>query len=216
MSKLSFRPVFISLVIFVSLLSQTQETIKLNQPDLNKGLNVMQALKLRKSTRKFNPRELNLQDLSDLLWAANGVNRSGEKKRTAPSAMNAQDIDIYVFTKEAVYFYNSFEHQLEKILGGDYRKEVAGRQQKMANAPVFLVLVSDLSRFPRGDESKNILLGAMDAGIVSQNISIFCASRNLATVPRASMNRESLRKILKLKNSQRLMLNHPVSYMKQR
>ena len=214
MFKFAVRLVTTLIVISFCLLSQTREKIKLNRPDLDRELNVMQALKLRKSTREFNPEELSLQDLSDLLWAANGVNRPAEGKRTAPSSMNSQDIDIYVFTKDAVYLYNAFEHQLEKIINGDYRKEVAGRQQRMANAPVFLVLVSDLSRFPQGDEKRKMLIGAMGTGIVSQNISIFCASRNLATVPRTTMDKESLRKILKLKDSQVLMLNHPVSYMK--
>jgi len=212
--RLNFCSLLIISIIVSIAFSKAPEIIKLNPPDMKKGSSVMEAFKLRKSTREFDTKDLSLQDLSDLLWAANGVNRPEEKKRTAPSAINAQDINIYVVTKEAVYLYNAFENQLEKITDGDYRNIVAGRQENMAVAPVFLVLVSDLSRFRFGDESTKLTWAAMDAGIVSQNISIFCASRNLATVPRATMDKDKLRKILKLKDSQKLMLNHPISYMK--
>jgi SagB-type dehydrogenase family enzyme len=172
----------------------------------------MQALSLRASATEFNPAELEISDLSDLLWAANGVNRPDEGKRTAPSAMNAQDIDLYVFMKTAVYLYDAKQHTLLKTTDGDYRNLVVGQQEFVAKAPVICVLVSDISRFRSGEESTKLTWAAMDAGIVSQNISLFCASVGMKTRPRASMDQEKLRELLKLKDTQHLMLNHPVSY----
>ena len=169
------------------------EVIKLNAPDLQRGESVMQALSKRHSTRSFSERELSLQDLSDLLWAANGINRPESGKRTAPSAMNRQDIQVYVCTAKGNYLYDAKASELQPISKGDVRP---------LEAPVCLILVSDT------DEG----WGAIDAGIVSQNISIFCAGTGLATVPRGTMDQAALRKALQLKDSQRLLLNHPVGY----
>ena len=190
----------------------SQEILHLNPPNDARGLTVLQALSLRASASEFNPADLDFADLSDLLWAANGINRPDEGKRTAPSAMNAQDIDVYVFMKTAVYLYDAKQHNLIKVTDGDYRKLVAGRQALMAGAPVFCLLVSDISRFRSGEESAKLTWAAMDAGIVSQNISLFCASIGLKTRPRATMDQEKLRELLQLKDTQHLMLNHPVSY----
>ena len=201
-------------VIITSLSAQDIKTIKLNPPDTKRGLPVMKALSLRASASKFDTTRLNLQDMSDLLWAANGINRPESGKRTAPSAMNAQDIDVYAVLKSGVYLYNAKEQCLEFVTNGDHRALVAGRQGNFAQAPFFCLLVSDISRFPSGQDSLRLVWAAEDAGIVSQNISIFCASAGFATRPRGTMDQPQLRKILKLKDSQRLMLNNPVSYKK--
>ena len=174
----------------------------------------MKALSLRASEKNFDTTTLKLQDLSDLLWAANGINRADVGKRTAPSAMNAQDIDVYVSMKSGFYLYDAKKHSLELVVDGDYRKLVADKQENFAIASAICLLVSDISRFHNGGDSLKLILAAFDAGIVSQNISIFCASVGLSTRPRATMNQQKLREILKLKDSQRLMLNNPVSYKK--
>lgn len=197
-----------------SMAAQDPKTIILNPPDKTRGLPVMKALSLRASATEFDTTSLNLQDMSDLLWAANGINRPESGKRTAPSARNAQDIDVYAVMKSGVYLYNANKHCLDFITGGDHRALVAGRQENFAVAPLFCVLVSDFSRFSSGDDSSKMVIAAYDAGIVSQNISIFCASVGLDTRVRASMDQEKLREILKLKDSQHLMLNNPVSYKK--
>ena len=116
--------------------------------------------------------------------------------------------------KSGIYLYDAKKHILESVVDGDYRKLVADKQENFAKAPVICLLVSDISRFRSGGDSLKIIWAAFDAGIVSQNISLFCASVGLATRPRASMDQQKLRKILKLKDSQRLMLNNPVSYKK--
>jgi SagB-type dehydrogenase family enzyme len=194
--------------------AQDSKTIILNPPDLTRGLPVMQALSLRASATEFDTTSLNLQDMSDLLWAANGINRSESGKRTAPSARNWQDIDVYVVMKSGAYLYNHSKHCLDFITGGDHRALVAGRQENFAVAPLFCVLVSDFSRLTGGDDSTRMIIAAYDAGIVSQNISVFCASVGLDTRVRVTMDQEKLREILQLKDSQHLMLNNPVGYRK--
>jgi SagB-type dehydrogenase family enzyme len=197
------------------LFAQTPKTVALNPPDLTRGVTVMKALSARASEKEFDTTNLKLQDLSDLLWAANGINRPDAGKRTAPSAMNSQDIDVYAVTKAGVYLYNPQKSSLEPVAAGDYRKQVAGKQENFAKAPLLLVLVSDLSKFPTGNDSLRNFWAAADAGTVSQNISLFCASAGLATRPRATMDQEVLSKLLKLDAKQKVMLNHPVSYKKQ-
>ena len=174
----------------------------------------MTAVSDRHSDREFSTRELSLQDLSDLLWAANGVNRPGDGKRTAPSALNKQDVDIYVFLAKGVYLYDASKHVLKLVAEGDHRAVVAGRQDFVKQAPVSLVYVSDLSRVGMGLDEQVKLMGAMDAGIVSQNVNLFCAGVGLSTVPRASMDQEALRKLLKLSDTQVPMMNNPVGYSK--
>jgi SagB-type dehydrogenase family enzyme len=175
---------------------------------------VMKALAHRASATKYDTADLKLQDLSDLLWAANGVNRPASGKRTAPSAINAQDIDVFVFMKKGVFLYDATKHTLNLVAEGDNRISCAGKQEFETTPPLFCLLVSDISRFNRGNDSTRMVWAAEDAGIVSQNIAVFCASVGLATRPRASMDLKKLRELLKLKDSQYPILNNPVSYKK--
>lgn len=176
---------------------------------MKRGLPVMAALEERHSTREYAEKKLKLQDLSDLLWAAVGINRPESGKRTAPSAMNRQEIEVFVCLPEGVYCYDAKKHVLQPVAKGDYRPAVAGGQDFVKRAPVCLVIVADVSLF-KGE----ILMPAVDAGIVSQNISLFCAATGLVTVPRASMDHEQLKKVLKLREGQRPLMNHPVGYGK--
>ena len=201
------------------------KTIKLNDPSKTRGLPVMQALALRASVREWSDRDLSLQDLSDLLWAANGVNRP-DGRRTAPSAMNAQDIDIYVLMKDGAYKYDAAGQSLAPVAAGDFRMAVtpAGppgakpaakpAAKPQAPAPVLLVLVSDISKFTRGETEGKLAVAALDAGIVSENIGVFCAGTGLATRPRATMDKAKLKEVLKLTETQYPLLNHPVGYPK--
>jgi len=200
------------IILTSSVIAQSTTTLQLNPPDTDRGLPVMEALTLRASASDWDSTKLDLQDLSDLLWAANGINRPESGKRTAPSALNAQDIDIYVCMKSGIYLYDAKNHLLEMVVTNDHRSAVAGRQQEVTIAPVHCILVSDISRFRVEEDSVKLFLAAADAGIVSQNISIFCASVGLATRPRAAMDQQKLREILMLTDSQHLLLNHPVSY----
>ena len=184
------------LIFSMELQGQNMETIQLESPDLTRGKNVMQALSERRSTREFSSRMLSMRDLSDLLWAANGVNRPATGGRTAPWAMNRQDVAVYVCMKEGSYRYDARQNRLVPLSAGDVRP---------VEAPVCLVLVADDGQ----------TWNALDAGIVSQNISLFCAGVGLATVPRATMDKEQLKKALKLGDRQTPFLNHPVGYFKE-
>ena len=213
MKKVCF--VLITLTIFLRFLNaQTLPVITLDSVDYSQGSSVMEALQVRASATGFDTTMITSQELSALLWTANGINRPESGKRTAASATNAQDIDIYVCTAEGIWLYDHKQHRLIPVVSGDYRKEVAGRQAWTADAPVFLLLVSDISRFSHGNDSTKLIRGAMDAGIVSQNISIYCAAIGLETRIRAVMERDLLHKIMNLKPSQHIMLNNPVGYRK--
>ena len=210
MRKFSF--LFAALMLIVTMHAQDLKEIKLNTPDKNRGTSVMKALSDRHSDREYASKELSRQDLSDLLWAANGINRP-DGKRTAPSALNKQDIDVYVIMKEGAYLYDAKANSLRPIAAGDHRAAVAGSQDFVKSAPVCLVLISDLSRFENvADHTK--LMAAVDAGIVCQNINIFCAAVGLATVPRATMDQAALKRILKLTDNQLPLMNNPVGYPK--
>lgn len=200
---------FISMATFAA-----DKVIRLPKPNLNRNSEVMEAFANRHSTREYAAKALTLTDLSDLLWAANGINRPEEGKRTAPSAMNKQDVDVYVVLPEGTYLYDAKAHQLNLVAEGDHRGAVAGGQAFVKSAPVSLLLVSDLSRLGDAKNTHTQLMGAVDAGIVSQNISIFCSAAKLATVPRASMDTAKLKSVLKLTDTQLPLMNHPVGYHK--
>lgn len=183
----------------------------------------MEALSVKASATQWSDKDLSLQDLSDLLWAANGLNRPDENKTTASSAMNAHDVDIYVFMSAGVFVYDYRNHELVPVASGDLRSAVPmqrpagpGAQRPAApptvEAAIQIVLVSDAARFRAGSDQQKYEWGAMDTGIISQNISLFCAATGLKTRPRAMMNKERITEILRLRATQHLFLNHPVGY----
>ena len=172
---------------------------------------IMKALADRRSEREFADKKLSLQDLSDLLWAANGVNRP-DGKRTAASALNKQDISIYAIMEEGSYLYDAKTHQLTPVASGDFRPLIGGQQTFVNKAPLCLLMVSDISLFGGGERAK--ITAALDAGIVSQNIMLFCSGCGLSTVPRASMDVAGLKKALKLTDNQLPLINNPVGYPK--
>ncbi|MDZ7372799.1 MAG: SagB/ThcOx family dehydrogenase [candidate division KSB1 bacterium] len=202
------------LVLLTTTSAQERKTIALNPPDTSRGQPLMKALAHRASVRDFDTTALSLRDLSDLLWAGNGINRPAEGKRTAPSAMNAQDVDIYVATKEGFYLYDPKNNLLHLVVQGDHRKLLAGRQEGVARAPVILLLVSDISRFRAGEEAQRLQWAAIDVGTVAQNVLLFCASEGMACVPRATMDTQRLKEVLGLSATQYPLLNIPVSYKK--
>ncbi len=204
-------------IIFAALLAlpsaaQSPKTIVLDPPDTSRGVPVMTALANRASVRQFNPAPISHKDLSDLVWAANGINRPGEGKRTAPSAINAQDIDVYVWIASAFYLYDPVRHALDLVVEGDFRDMMALSQEYVNEAPLVFLLVSDISRFSRGDEAQRLRNAAMDAAMVAQNILIFCASEGFPTVPRGIMDTQKIKEALNMTDSQHPMLNVPVSY----
>ena len=195
--------------------AQVKTTIKLNPHDSNRGLTIMKAFELRSSQSTFDTLSLKLQDLSDLLWAADGLNRPEIGKRTAPSAMNTQDVDIYVIMKAGAYIYDFKNHQLNLVAEGDHRLAAAGRQANFAGAPVFCILVTDISKFKSGADTDRLQWAALDAGTISQNIGLFCAGNGFATHPRTTMDLPKLKEILKLTATQYPLINNLVAYKKE-
>lgn len=187
------------------------QDINLPSPVKTGGLTVMEALSKRQSTDNFKETNLTDQQLSDLLWAANGINRENGK-RTAPSALNSQDVDIYVALASGVYKYDATNLKLIFVSSADCR-QLAQSPKNSTLPPCMLYLVADGSKYPSQIPAEHTAdMGRIDVGIVSQNISIFCAATGLGTRPRASMKQEELRQILKLNERQLLLLNHPIGY----
>ena len=209
------RTIIFSFFLFFAFGVQAQDltVIKLNTPEKNRGASVMKALDNRQSVREYAPESLKPQDLSDLLWAANGINRP-DGKRTAPSARNLQEVEMYVVLPEGVYIYDHMAHALNPVNAGDYRAAVAGPQEFAKNAPLAIVLVADMNKYGNLEENSK-LMAAVDVGIVSQNINIACAALGLATVPRGTMDKETLKTALKLTDMHLLLLNNPVGYPKE-
>ena len=168
----------------------------------------MQVLNDRKSTREFGPGTLSPQTLSNLLWAAFGINRP-DGRRTAPSAMNWQEVSIYVATSEGVYIYDAKENALIPAVAGDYRA-ATGTQSFVKDAAVNLVYVADLSKTGNAASSDAERYTAADVGFIAQNVYLYCASEGLATVVRASIDKPALAKSLKLQLHQRVILAQSV------
>ena len=201
----------ILLISSTTILAQVQKPIKLLPPQTDIGKPLMQALQERKSTRAFSNKELSLQELSNLLWAGFGINRPETGKRTAPSAWNVQDIDIYVSTCDGLYLYNAEKHILEPILNMDIRAET-GEQDFVANAPLNLIYVSNYKKFGEKDIELIKCFSAVNVGFISQNIYLYCASQDLVTVVRGTINKSELAKIMKLKPEQNIILAQTVGY----
>lgn len=203
------RTIITTAMLCMVMVAAAQEVQPLPKPDKEAKMTLFQALDRRESVREYSDREIPERTLSNLLWAACGINRPGQGRITAPSAINAQDITVYVCRQDGAWKYDAAAHALTKVSDKDLRKQVAGFQDFAATAPVSLVLVSDISKVRNHSE-----LGAMDAGYVSENICLACTALGLATVPRATMDKAELAKELKLSDSEVLMLNNPVGYKK--
>ncbi|MBP1597369.1 MAG: oxidoreductase [Acidobacteria bacterium] len=190
-----------------------QEVIKLPPPKTDGGMPLMQALKERKSNREFGAEKLPMTVLSNLLWAAWGLNRP-DGHHTAPSASNRQEIDVYVATADGLYLYDAKEHQLKRVLAEDVRA-TTGTQPFVKEAAVNLVYVADLAKGNRKDPAAIEFYTGTNAAFLAQNVYLFCASEKLATVVRASIDRPALAKAMKLRADQKIALAQSVGYPKQ-
>ena len=209
----SFSIIFVLIILFlITAIANTQQlkSIKLLSPQTDGGKPLMQALKARSSSREFSTKKLPPQVLSNLLWAAFGINRPESGKRTAPSAMNWQEIDIYVSTADGVYLYDAKEHTLNPVMTGDIR-EATGKQEFVKVAAVNLIFVADYSKMTTNDENK-AFMSAADTGFISQNVYLFCASEGLATVVRGWVDKPALKKLLNLRPEQNIVLTQSVGY----
>ena len=193
------------ILICIGYCSMNAQEIKLPAPDRSGGQPLMKSLNERKSTRSFSEKDLSDQQLSNLLWAANGFNR--EDKRTAPTAMDRQELELYVISKKGVYFYNAKEHKLTLVKGGDHRKS-AGLQDYVYDAPLNIMIVGDMEKAASQQYSYT------NCGYISQNIYLYCASEGLATVARGSFDKDELHGLLQLSKSQEVLLAQTVGFPK--
>jgi nitroreductase len=190
---------------------RSQNPIPLAAPRMEGGRPLMQVLKERRSTREFSPDTLNAQLLSDLLWAAFGVNRPERGLRTAPSAVNWQEIDVYAVLPSGLYRYDAKAHALEPVLAGDIRA-ATGPQPFVGAAPLNLVYVADVSRMARGPAESKDQWAWADAAFIAENVYLFCASEGLGTVVRAMVDRPALSLKMGLKDNQKIILAQTVGF----
>jgi len=186
-----------------------QTIISLPQPQKTGGMPLMAALNNRQTQRAFSDKKLPLQLISNLLWAGCGINRENGK-RTAPSAVNWQEIDIYVAMDKGVYLYNPVKNQLELVLEKDIRK-FTGKQDFTDHCPLNLIYVADYTRM-NTEKAKKDFYSATDTGFISQNIYLFCASEGLATVVIGAVNKIYLKEIMELNNDQHVILTQSIGY----
>ena len=196
----------------VYLISGAQTQITLLPPQKKGGMPLMEALSKRSTSRAFDTKELTNQQLSNLLWAAFGINRP-DGRRTAPSARNYQETDIYVLLKQGAYIYDAKNHQLNQVLAEDIRN-LGGVQPFVKDAPVTLIYVADLSKLGDGKDEDKKNTANIDVGFISQNVYLYCSSEGLATGARGSIERIALAPKLKLKETQVIILAQSVGYPK--
>jgi nitroreductase len=193
--------------------AEEQKAIQLLKPQMGTGSPLLQLLWKRMSLRELSPEPLPVEVLSNLLWAAFGINRP-DGHRTAPTASNRQEIDIYAALASGLYLYDAKASLLNPLLAEDIRG-MTGRQPFVKEAPVNLVYVADFSKM--GTHSSNeekILLSAAATGLIAENVYLYCASEGLATVVRASMDKPALATVMKLKPDQKIILAQTVGYPK--
>jgi SagB-type dehydrogenase family enzyme len=197
----------------VSCSAQNSDTIKLPQPHKQGGKPLMEALNERHSSRNFIPKDLNDQQLSDLLWAAYGINRPGEGKRTVPTANNKQEMDVYIATSKGAFRYNAEKNSLVKIVSDDIRSKTGG-QDFVKDAALDLIYVINKDKSGSKDETGKLVCGSVAAGAIAQNVYLYCTSENLGCVVRGYFDKDILSKLLKLENEQLIILTQTVGYLK--
>lgn len=209
----SLGAVVVSVGLAVAVAAQELAPIPLPAPQTDGGKPLMQVLKLRATGRAFAPDPLPPQVLSNLLWATWGINRPESGKRTAPSARNWQELDVYVTLDKGAFLYDAASHTLKPVSSGDLRA-LTGSQDFVKDAPVTLVFVADTSRMKGATPDKTEAYAWADAAFLSENAYLFCASEGLATGVRAMVDRPPLAKALKLKDTQIIAFAQSVGYPK--
>jgi SagB-type dehydrogenase family enzyme len=190
-----------------------KQTRALPPPHREGGLPLMEALARRQSLRGFAPTALDEQTLSDLLWAAGGVNRPALGGRTAPSAMNAQEVLLYAAMPQGLYLYEPVGHELRLAETSDVRR-VTGYQDFVDDAALDLVYVGDHARMGMVPAAQRTAYACAAAGAMAQNVYLFCASVGMGTVVRAWFDRDALAKAMGLGNDQQLLLAQTVGRTK--
>lgn len=213
--RLLFGCVLVLLLSGFDALAQAGEprSVTLPKPQTDGGMSLMQALRLRRSAREFSKEKLPDQVLSNLLWAAFGINRPETGGRTAPSAHNGQEIDVYVIIEGGLFRYEAKGHLLQLVKAEDLRTQ-AGTQAFVKEAPANLIYVSDTSKMGQATPEEKEIYAAADTGFIAENVYLYCASEGLATVVRASVDKPVLSKAMQLRPEQNIVLAQSVGYPK--
>jgi nitroreductase len=202
-----------SLILNSTLFMAKSQDILLPAPDKTGGKPLMQALNERESVRMFTKENLTLNQLSDLLWAGWGFNRPVDKKRTAPSSRNVQEIDVYVALQSGLYLYDAELNKLKQIHNRDIRS-LCGTQDFVADAPLNLVYVADMGKMGKNEgdviNESDLLSSYANTGFIAQNVYLYCASANLGCVIRAMINRDKLAPEMGLRSNQKIILSQTV------
>lgn len=211
------KKAILSMAALAAMTVAVAQDINLPAPDFGQqSTSTIEALKTRHSVRSYSNKELTDQQLSNLCWAACGQSRDAQHI-TAPTAMNKQEIRLFVFIKNGVFEYVTKDNKLVRKADGDQRSLIAGgkqfKQDFVMDCPVSLLMVIDFEKFGSQDENA-MRMGCVDAGIVSENINLYCQSVGLATVPRATHNTDGIKALLKLTDKQLPILNNPVGFEK--
>ncbi len=211
MKKLSF----FYLALFLIGNSVFAQDISLPAPDKKGGKTLMQALNERQSFRSYTDEGLTKQQMSDLLWAAWGINRTDQKKRTAASAMNYQEIDMYVALPTGLYLYIAESHSLKMINNKDLRK-TTGTQGYVNNAALNLVFVADMGKAGKREgikiDDSDLFMSYANAALIAQNVYLYCASAELGCIVRGSIPKEKLALEMGLKSNQYIILAQTVGH----
>ena len=208
----------VALVLALSFLASpatagSKDTIKLPAPQTTGGMPLMDALSARRSSREYAPDALPPQELSNLLWAAFGVNRPEKALRTAPSARNWQEIDVYAAMAGGRYLYDANANCLRLVIAKDIR-EATGMQPFVKDAPVNLVYVADHVKMGDMPKEAKDTYAAADAAFIAENVYLYCASAGLATVVRGAVDKEALGKAMELGVNRRVVFAQTVGYPK--
>lgn len=206
------KKAFLTVLFILPMLGIHAQEVKLPDHSANPTKPLTIALEQRRTIRNFETRPLDMQAVSNLLWSAYGYNRPQEHKRTAPSARNVQEFDIYFFDFKGVWLYDAEHNSMKQVVSGDHRKEISS-QTHFSIAPVSVVIVANYDRIGDMLGKERDFYAAIDAGYVSQNIYLYCAASDLGTVACGAVDREGLNKLLGIKNG-KVMLAHPVGYPK--
>jgi nitroreductase len=191
--------------------ASADQRLELPAPRMEGGMPIMEALAKRQSIRAYADRPLPRETLSNLLWAAFGINRRDKEERTAPSWRGAKAIDVYVATPEALFVYEPVPHTLRHVVDGDIR-EHTGRQPFPATAPVVLIYVADRARMPEAPDEARVLNAHADSGFISQNVYLFAASEGLGTVVLGNVEKPALAAAMKLPLDRIVTFTQPVGF----
>lgn len=210
MKKLISTLAFMLITLTCVMGQEAPKVIKLNTPTFNEGMKLMEALKNRQSSKGFTEKEISLQDISNLMWAALGINRP-DGKRTAPTGSNRQEIELYAFFKHGAYHYNYKDHTLELVAEGDHRA-ITGRADAQ-KAYLNLLFIADTDKTGPGHKPGDAnTVSYVNVGYVSQNVYLYCASAGIGSRARGGWNQQKVVETLKLKDSMIVVLGQTVGY----